>query len=112
ALVQVAVCAAKRGLELGRMLFHRPRDVEVTEFVGAEVLEVERTLLSRAKLVGEQRVDGPSDDGALDLRARVDSDDRGRVVDRVEVVLPRLLVQRLLAASRPDDRVRVVERRL
>ncbi len=54
-----------------------------------EVVEVERPLLRLAELVGEDRVHRPADDRALDLRARVDPDDGGRVVDRVEVVPPR-----------------------
>ena len=58
--------------------------------VVGEVAEVERPGLGVAELVGEDRVHRPADDRRLDLRARVDPDDRGAVVDRVEVVLPRL----------------------
>ena len=55
-----------------------------------------------AELLREHGVHRPPDDRALDLRAGVDPDDRGRVVDRVEVVLPRLALERLLAELRPD----------
>ena len=85
-------------------------DVEMAEVVGAQVLEVERPLLGLAELVVEDRVHRPADDRALDLRARVDPDHRGGVVDRVEVVLPRRGLERLLAELRPDGRLRVVER--
>ena len=52
----------------------------------------------------------PPDDRALDLRAGVDPDDRGGVVDRVEVVPPRGGLERLLAVLRPDRRLLVVQR--
>src|SRR5581483_11100140 len=102
----VVAAPAQRLLQLVEVLVERPTDVEVPVL---EVVEVQRALLRLAELVREDGVHRPPDDGALDLGARVDPDDGGGVVDRVEVVVPRLALQRLLAEPRPDRGLRIVE---
>jgi hypothetical protein len=110
ALVPLVVVTAERLLEQHRMLGEARRRVEVTEVLGQEVREVERPQLRPAELLGQDRVHGPVDDRGFYLGTRVDPDDRGRVVDRVEVVAAGLLVQRLFAEVRPDADLRAVER--
>ena len=100
----VVAFAAQRRLQLLGVLVEGARDVQQAELVRLQVVEVERPLLSLLELVGEDRVHGPADDRALDLRGRVDPDDRVRVVERVEVVVARRLVVRRLAEPRPDLR--------
>ncbi len=70
---------------------------------------MERPLLGEAEIVREHGVHRAADDGALDLRGRVDADHRRRVVDRVEVVPAPGLVGRVLVVPRPDDGVWIVQ---
>src|SRR5581483_8493418 len=54
----------------------------------------------------------PARDRRLDLRGRVDPDDRRRVVERVEVVRARRIVVRRLAEPRPDGDLRAPDPRV
>jgi hypothetical protein len=94
------------------MLVERLADIEWPVLLRLEVVEVQRSSLGVPELVGEQRVDGPADNGSLDLRGGVDPDHRGRVVERVEVVSAARLVGRILAQPRPDGSLWAVEPRL
>ena len=109
-VARVVVVVTQRAFKQYRVLGERLRDVEVAEALGHQVREMQGVELGAAKLVRQDRVDRPVDDRRLDLGARVDPDHGGGVKDRVEVVVARLLVERLLPAPRPDADPRLVER--
>ena len=101
-VARVVVVVTQRAFQQYRVLGERLRDVEVAEALGHQVREMEGVELGAAKLVRQDRVDRPVDDRRLDLGAGVDPDHGGGVKDRVEVVVARLHVERLLPAPRPD----------
>ena len=82
------------------------RDVEQAAVLPAQVVEVERSLLSARELRVEHRQHRLPDDPGLDQAAGVDPDDARAVGERVEVAGTRLACVRLLALARPDRGVR------
>ena len=94
--------------QLPDVFVDRRRDPHTTAVLGQQVVEVNRAFLRACKLLGQHREHRPADDRRLDHRARIDADDRRRVIDRVEEIGAVVRVDRIVAAPRKEDRARQV----
>ena len=63
-------------------------------------LEMQRAFMLLTHVFHEDRHHRPVDDGGFDERARRNADDRGAVIERIEVIVPRLLFERVVAEER------------
>ncbi len=87
--------------ELRDVLVERASDTQEAAVLRQQVMEVQRAFLRPAELT-RQREDRAPDDRGFDHRARVDADDRGGVIHRVEEARPVLFGDRAVHPSRPD----------
>src|SRR5688572_7931758 len=95
-----AMLRAERIGELGDVRLEVAARTEETTANLEEVAEVNRSLLVIVKLRRKNGQHRPTDDARLDERAGVQADDRGAVVQRVEVVGAALPVDRIAAPHR------------
>src|SRR5581483_8592841 len=89
-LLALGVAAGDDLPQAADVLLERLGDLDEAAADLAQVPEVEDAALGRGELRDRDRVHGLADDPGLDHRARVDPEDDGAVVDRVEVVGPRV----------------------
>ena len=101
----VLVGAIERLRQLRHVLVEGLRVVQETASERQQVLEMERAFLRAGMRGRSDREHRPADHAGFDLGARVDADRAGRVVQRIEVVVLALDVDRIGAASRPDRHV-------
>src|SRR5262245_47849870 len=79
--------------ELRFVLVERSRNGQKSSF--NEVSEMERSFLTGAEFRRQNRQHRSLRDAGLDERARIQTDNRGAVIQRIEVIGPRRLVNRV-----------------
>src|SRR5688500_6654262 len=78
----------ERRLELREMVGEIGGDLNQPAIGTFQVLKVQRSLWSVAKLRGQERKHLPAHNRALDFRGRIHADHGGAVINRVKVVRP------------------------
>src|SRR5947207_13760780 len=93
-------CAIDQGCELGFVFLERRRGSHQATREVQQQLEVQRPFVLLPNLVEVNRHDGSPRDRGLDEGARRDADDRGAVIERVEIVVAGVVLDRVVTEER------------
>ena len=89
--MHVRVELGERRCQLVDVARYVPRDAQETAL--EQIAKVKRALLVLVELREQQRMNRPANDTALNQRAAVETDDRGTVKHRIEVVAARVGIE-------------------